>query len=296
MTETKVKKTSRKNTSQPEVPVWDRVLLARAQERPTSLDYIQRLCTQFVEVHGDRSYRDDPSIVGGFAVFEGKSVAVVGHQKGKSFKDRMTRNFGMSHPEGYRKALRIMRLAERFSMPILTFVDTPGAYPGIEAEERGQVEAVARNIMEMFEIRVPILVFIVGEGGSGGALAIGVGDRVYMLENAVYSVISPEACAAILWENAGRAPEAAERLRMTASDLLNLGIIDGILPEAAGGIQKDAMPTLSAMKALITEQLEQLQALSVEELLSSRQKKFDAMVAYREDNMVHFPGGQEATS
>ncbi|MCL4460404.1 MAG: acetyl-CoA carboxylase carboxyltransferase subunit alpha [Nitrospirae bacterium] len=295
MTENRTKKNTRKTGEEPEVPVWDRVLLARAQERPTALDYIQRLCTQFIEVHGDRSYRDDPSIVGGFAVFEGKSVAVVGHQKGKNFKDRMTRNFGMPHPEGYRKALRVMRLAERFSMPILTFVDTPGAYPGIEAEERGQVEAVARNIMEMFEIRVPILVFVVGEGGSGGALAIGVGDRVYMLENAVYSVISPEACAAILWDNAGRASEAAERLRMTASDLRNLGIIDGILPEAPGGIQKDASPTLSAMKALITEQLERLSALPTDELLSLRQKKFENMVAYRENSMVHFPVAQNAS-
>ena len=295
MTETKPKKLSKK-TSVPDVAVWDRVLLARSQERPTALDYIQRLCTQFIEVHGDRSFRDDPSIVGGFGVFEGKSVAVIGHQKGKSFKDRMTRNFGMPHPEGYRKALRIMRLAERFSMPILTFIDTPGAYPGIEAEERGQVEAVARNIMEMFEIRVPILVFIVGEGGSGGALAIGVGDRVYMLENAVYSVISPEACAAILWDNAGRASDAAERLRMTASDLLEMGIIDGILPEASGGIQKDIMPTLSAMKALIAEQLEQLLTLLPDELLSLRQKKFENMVAYRENSMVHFPTGQDASS
>ena len=295
MTETKPKKLSKK-TSVPDVAVWDRVLLARSQERPTALDYIQRLCTQFIEVHGDRSFRDDPSIVGGFGVFEGKSVAVIGHQKGKSFKDRMTRNFGMPHPEGYRKALRIMRLAERFSMPILTFIDTPGAYPGIEAEERGQVEAVARNIMEMFEIRVPILVFIVGEGGSGGALAIGVGDRVYMLENAVYSVISPEACAAILWDNAGRASEAAERLRMTASDLLEMRIIDGVLPEASGGIQKDVMPTLSAMKTLIAEQLEQLLTLPADELLSLRQKKFENMVAYRENSMVHFPTGQDASS
>ena len=295
MTETKPKKLSKK-TSVPDVAVWDRVLLARSQERPTALDYIQRLCTQFIEVHGDRSFRDDPSIVGGFGVFEGKSVAVIGHQKGKSFKDRMTRNFGMPHPEGYRKALRIMRLAERFSMPILTFIDTPGAYPGIEAEERGQVEAVARNIMEMFEIRVPILVFIVGEGGSGGALAIGVGDRVYMLENAVYSVISPEACAAILWDNAGRASEAAERLRMTASDLLEMGIIDGILPEASGGIQKDVLPTLSAMKSLIAEQLEQLLTLPANEILSLRQKKFENMVAYRENSMVHFPTGQDASS
>ena len=289
MTDNRQKKNGKKQNLEPEVPVWERVLIARAQERPTALDYIQRLCTQFIEIHGDRSFRDDPSVVAGFAVFDGRSVAVVGHQKGKSFKDRMTRNFGMPHPEGYRKALRIMRLAERFSMPVLTFVDTPGAYPGIEAEERGQVEAVARNIMEMFEIRVPILVFVVGEGGSGGALAIGVGDRVYMLENAVYSVISPEACAAIVWDNAGRAPEAAERLRMTASHLFELGIIDGIIPEAPGGVQKDPSVTLSSMKSLISEQLEYLSSLPPDDLLRERHQKFQDMVAYRENNLPHLP-------
>ncbi len=291
MTETKLKKNSKRNIPQQEnkLSVWERLLLARSQERPTAMDFIQRLFTQFVELHGDRNFRDDPSILSGIASFEGKSVAIIGHQKGKSFKDRVTRNFGMSHPEGYRKALRIMRLAERFHMPIVSFVDTPGAYPGIEAEERGQVEAVARNIMEAFDVKVPIIVFVIGEGGSGGALAIGVGDRVYMLENAVYSVISPEACATILWGDSTRAPEAAERLQMTAPDLLRLGIIDGIVPEAEGGVHKDMNKTLSTMKALISETIESLSAKTPRELLDERYQKFQGMVAYRENARTHFP-------
>ncbi|MHB1606673.1 MAG: acetyl-CoA carboxylase carboxyltransferase subunit alpha [Leptospirales bacterium] len=297
MTDIKLKKSGKKPTkkTENERPVWDTILLARSQDRPTTLDYIQRLCSQFIELHGDRSFRDDPSIIAGFASFEGKSVAVIGHQKGKSFKDRMTRNFGMPHPEGYRKALRIMRLAERFSMPILSFIDTPGAYPGIEAEERGQVEAVARNIMEMFEIKVPILVFVIGEGGSGGALAIGVGDLVYMLENAVYSVISPEACAAILWEDSTRAAEAAERLQMTATDLLRLGIVDGIIPEAEGGVQKDSSKTLAAMKSIISEKLEILEKMDPAELLQARHLKFQDMVAYQEKGQPHLPSKTRLT-
>ncbi|MHB1287070.1 MAG: acetyl-CoA carboxylase carboxyltransferase subunit alpha [Leptospirales bacterium] len=293
MTDTKVKKDRKSPANKPEndLSVWDRVLLARAQERPTTLDYIQRLCSHFIELHGDRTFRDDPSIIAGFAEFEGRSVAVIGHQKGKSFKDRMTRNFGMPHPEGYRKALRIMRLAERFSMPVISFIDTPGAYPGIEAEERGQVEAVARNIMEMFEIKVPILVFVIGEGGSGGALAIGVGDQVYMLENAVYSVISPEACAAILWEDSTRAAEAAERLQMSAVDLLRMGIIDGIIPESTGGVQKDIATTLAQIKTTISEDLNRLTQLPPEALLEARYKKFQGMVAYRENGHNQFPPG-----
>lgn len=297
MTDIKLKKSGKNPTKKTgnEPPVWDRILLARSQERPTTLDYIQRLCSQFIELHGDRAFRDDPSIIAGFAAFEGKSVAVIGHQKGKSFKDRMTRNFGMPHPEGYRKALRIMRLAERFSMPVLSFIDTPGAYPGIEAEERGQVEAVARNIMEMFEIKVPILVFIIGEGGSGGALAIGVGDQVYMLENAVYSVISPEACAAILWEDSSRAAEAAERLQMTAPDLLRLGIIDGIIPEADGGVQKDSSKTMASMKSIISENLDILTKMDPASLLEARYQKFQEMVAYRENGQSHLPANARLT-
>ena len=297
VTDTKLKKTGKKQdaTSGSLLPIWERVLLARAQDRPTTLDYIQRLCSQFIELHGDRSFRDDPSIIAGFATFEGRSVAVIGHQKGKSFKDRMTRNFGMPHPEGYRKALRIMRLAERFAIPVISFIDTPGAYPGIEAEERGQVEAVARNIMEMFEVKVPILVFVIGEGGSGGALAIGVGDQVYMLENAVYSVISPEACAAILWEDSSRAPEAAERLQMSSHDLLRMGIIDGIIPEAEGGVQRDSSITLAAMRSTISERLDSLTKMSPETLLEARYTKFQGMVAYRENGHNQFPPNSKIT-
>lgn len=297
VTDTKLKKTGKKQdaASGSLLPIWERVLLARAQDRPTTLDYIQRLCSQFIELHGDRSFRDDPSIIAGFAMFEGRSVAVIGHQKGKSFKDRMTRNFGMPHPEGYRKALRIMRLAERFAIPVISFIDTPGAYPGIEAEERGQVEAVARNIMEMFEVKVPILVFVIGEGGSGGALAIGVGDHVYMLENAVYSVISPEACAAILWEDSSRAPEAAERLQMSSHDLLRMGIIDGIIPEAEGGVQRDSSITLAAMRSTISERLDSLTKMSPETLLEARYTKFQGMVAYRENGHNQFPPNSKIT-
>ena len=297
VTDTKLKKTGKKQdaASRSLLPIWERVLLARAQDRPTTLDYIQRLCSQFIELHGDRSFRDDPSIIAGFATFEGRSVAVIGHQKGKSFKDRMTRNFGMPHPEGYRKALRIMRLAERFAIPVISFIDTPGAYPGIEAEERGQVEAVARNIMEMFEVKVPILVFVIGEGGSGGALAIGVGDQVYMLENAVYSVISPEACAAILWEDSSRAPEAAERLQMSSHDLLRMGIIDGIIPEAEGGVQRDSSITLAAMRSTISERLDSLTKMSPETLLEARYTKFQGMVAYRENGHNQLPPNSKIT-
>ncbi len=263
-------------------PIWENVVIARAQDRPTALDYTQRLFTNFVELHGDRGFRDDPSIVSGIAGFEDRTVAVIGHQKGKSFKDRVSRNFGMPHPEGYRKALRIMRLAERFKMPIVTFIDTPGAFPGIEAEERGQIEAVARNIMEMFQIKVPIISFVIGEGGSGGALAIGVGDRVYMLENSIYSVISPEACAAILWEDAGRAPEAAQSLNITASDLLRLKIVDGMVEEPPGGVQKDFSVVVSRIKLILSRDFEILSRKSVEELLSERYEKFRKMGPYKE--------------
>ncbi len=268
--------------SKSDIPIWEKVTIARAQDRPTALDYIQRLFTNFLELHGDRNFRDDPSIVSGVAAFEDRSVAVIGHQKGKSFKDRVSRNFGMPHPEGYRKALRIMQMAERFRMPIVTFIDTPGAFPGIEAEERGQIEAVARNIMEMFRIRVPILAFVIGEGGSGGALAIGVGDRVYMLENSIYSVISPEACAAILWEDAGRAPEAAQSLHITAEDLLSLKVVDGMVQEPQGGIQKDFSAVITQMKSMISRDLEILSQKSPEGLLSERYDKFRKMGPYKE--------------
>lgn len=260
---------------------WARVQMARANDRPTAWDFIQRIFTGFLELHGDRSFRDDPSILTGLASIEGKSVAVIAHFKGKSFKDRVHRNFGMAHPEGYRKALRVMRLAQQFDLPIITLVDTPGAYPGIEAEERGQVEAIARNIQEMFEFTVPIVVTVIGEGGSGGALALGVGDHILMLENAIYSVISPEACAAILWNDPAMSPDAAASLRLTAQNLLDMGIVDAIVPEPPGGAQKDLARINQDLKSAIVESIRELELLSVPDLLSRRYDKFHEMVRYR---------------
>src|SRR5438309_4445912 len=213
---------------------WQRTQVARHLQRPSTLDYIGRLCDSFIELHGDRAFADDHAIVGGLARFNGRPVIVIGHQKGKTLKERMYRNFGMPNPEGYRKALRLMRLAEKFGRPVLTFIDTPGAYPGIGAEERGQAEAIGRNLLVMASLQVPIVTVVIGEGGSGGALAIGVADRLLMLQHAVYSVISPEGCAAILWDDPKKTPDAAEALKMTAEDLLRLGVIDEILPEPPG--------------------------------------------------------------
>src|SRR2546425_10327832 len=218
---------------------WSRVLLARHPQRPYTLDYIQMLFTDFMELHGDRRFADDPALVGGLARFAGRPVMVVGHQKGRDTKQKLQRNFGMTHPEGYRKALRLMNLADKFSMPIITLVDTPGAYPGIGAEERGQAEAIAYNLKEIPRLRVPILVVIHGEGGSGGALAIAVGDKVLMLENAVYSVIAPESCSSILWRDWDHKEEAARLLKMTAEDLLGFGLVDQVVPEPRGGAQTD---------------------------------------------------------
>ncbi len=260
---------------------WNRVLLARANDRPTAWDYIQRIFTNFMELHGDRSFRDDPSILAGLASLEGRSVAIVAHYKGKSFKDRVTRNFGMAHPEGYRKALRIMRLAERFGLPVVSLIDTPGAYPGIEAEERGQVEAIARNIQEMFEIAVPIVAVVIGEGGSGGALALGVGDRVLMMENSIYSVISPEACAAILWNDPARSSDAASSLRMTAPHLLEMGIIDEIVAEPPGGAQKDVARASQTLKTALQKHLSELEPLTPEKRSAVRYEKFAGMVRFR---------------
>src|SRR5438477_683698 len=218
---------------------WERVQLARHPKRPHTLDYIQRIFTEFREIHGDRAFGDDPAIVGGMALFDGKPLVVIGQQKGRDTKQKLHRNFGMPKPEGYRKALRVMQLAAKFGRPILTFLDTPGAYPGIDAEERGQAEAIARNLREMARLPVPVLVACIGEGGSGGALALGVGNTVLMLENAVYSVISPESCAAIIYRDSAKAEQAAAALRLTAEDLKELGLIDGIIPEPAGGAQED---------------------------------------------------------
>jgi acetyl-CoA carboxylase carboxyl transferase subunit alpha len=253
---------------------WQRTQVARHLQRPSTLDYVGRLCDSFVELHGDRLYGDDHAIVGGFARISGQPVVVIGHQKGKTLKDRVYRNFGMPNPEGYRKALRLMRLAEKFRKPMVTFIDTPGAYPGVGAEERGQAEAIARNLEAMGTLRTPILSVVIGEGGSGGALAIGVADRVLMLQYAVYSVISPEGCAAILWNDAAKAPEAAEALKMTAEDLLELGIVNEIIPEPLGGAHRGPTLACDAVKKAIETHLAALQELPVDELLQRRYEKY----------------------
>jgi acetyl-CoA carboxylase carboxyl transferase subunit alpha len=253
---------------------WQKTLVARHAERPYTLDYVDRLMEDWVEVHGDRSYADDAAIVAGFATFHGRSLAVVGHQKGRGTRERIERNFGQPRPEGYRKALRVMKLAEKFGRPVLTLIDTPGAYPGIGAEERGQAEAIARNLIEMAGLRTPIVVVITGEGGSGGALALGVGDRVYMLEYATYSVISPEGCAAILWKDQERKAEAAEAMRVTAPDLLALGVVDGVIPEPLGGAHTDVAETCRRVGAKIESALRELERKPLDELLGERYQRF----------------------
>jgi acetyl-CoA carboxylase carboxyl transferase subunit alpha len=262
---------------------WQKTLVARHQDRPYTLDYVQRLMTDWVEVHGDRAFSDDPAIVSGFASFRGRSVAVIGHQKGRDTKERIWRNFGQPRPDGYRKALRVMRLAEKFNLPVLTFIDTAGAYPGLDAEERGQAEAIARNLMEMSVLRVPIVVTITGEGGSGGALALGIGDRVYILEYATYSVISPEGCAAILWKDQERKAEAAEAMRITAPDLLNLGVVDEIIPEPPGGAHTDPASACQRVGDTIERALNDLSRLAPNELLARRYDKFRALGVYDEE-------------
>lgn len=256
---------------------WQRTLVARHGNRPYTLDYVGALLTDFMEVKGDRRFGDDPAIVGGFGVFEGRSVCVIGHQKGRDTKQKIYRNFGMPKPEGYRKAMRIMRMAEKFGRPILTFVDTPGAYPGLDAEERGQAEAIAFNLREMAKLTVPVIVTVVGEGGSGGALAIAVGNRVNMLENSVYSVITPEGCASILWRDPGRAPDAARAMKVAARDLQALGLIDEIIEEPPGGAHSDHDATFEAVRVVLARQLGDLTGKSVRELLDERYNKFRAM-------------------
>lgn len=256
---------------------WQRVSIARWQERPTSLDYIERLIDNFIEFHGDRYYGDDRAIIGGIGSFEGRAVTVIGHQKGKNTKENLEMNFGMPNPEGYRKALRLMKQAEKFNRPIITFIDTPGAYCGLGAEERGQGEAIALNLLEMSRLKTPIIAIIIGEGGSGGALALGVGDRVGMLENSIYSVISPEGLASILWKDASRAEEGARVMRLTAQDLLDLKIIDNIIKEARGGAHKDYDFTANKIKSYISKSLEELKGLDRDELLDNRYKKFRNM-------------------
>jgi len=253
---------------------WQRTQLARHPQRPSTLDYINELSRGFMEFHGDRSFGDDRAIVGGFAKFNDRTVMIIGHQKGKTLKERMQRNFGMPNPEGYRKALRLMKLAEKFGHPIITFIDTPGAYPGIGAEERGQAEAIARNLLVMSRLKVPILSVVIGEGGSGGALALGVSDRVLMLEHSVYSVISPEGCAAILWDNPAKVPDAAMSLKITAQDLMGLGVIDEIVPEPLGGAHRDPKAVCDRVAKALTNQLFQLLDLPYNELLNQRDLKF----------------------
>ena len=261
---------------------WQKTQVARHFDRPYTLDYIERLTEDWVELHGDRNFADDPAVVAGLATFRGRSIAVVGHQKGRGTKGRIRRNFGQPRPEGYRKALRIMRLAQRFSLPVVSLVDTPGAYPGIGAEERGQAEAIARNLIEMADLEVPLVVVVTGEGGSGGALALGIGNRVYMLEHTVYSVISPEGCAAILWKDQGMKAEAAQALRLTAQDLAELGIIDGIVPEPLGGAHTDFDTASERVGEVIERALAELADLSPEELIADRERRFRALGVFEE--------------
>jgi len=253
---------------------WQKTLVARNPNRPYTLDFVQALFTEFTEIHGDRRYGDDPALVTGFALYKDRPVAVIGHQKGRDTKQKIYRNFGMPKPEGYRKAIRVMELAAKFSRPIVTFVDTPGAYPGLDAEERGQAEAIAHNLMRMALLPVPIVVNVTGEGGSGGALAIAVGDRVNMLEHAIYSVISPEGCASILWRDAGRASEAAVAMKITATDLKGFGIVDEIVPEPAGGAHADPESLFRCLDAVLDAQLRELSALPAAELVDARYRKF----------------------
>ncbi|HZG79478.1 MAG TPA: acetyl-CoA carboxylase carboxyltransferase subunit alpha [Brevibacillus sp.] len=259
---------------------WQRVQLARHPERPTTLDYIQLLFTDFMEIHGDRLFGDDQAIVGGIARLDGRPVTIIGNQKGKDTKDNIRRNFGMAHPEGYRKALRIMEQANKFGRPIICFINTSGAYPGKAAEERGQSEAIARNLRQMATFGVPIICVVIGEGGSGGALAIGVGNRVFMLENSYYSVIAPESAAAILWRDSSLGMRAAETMKITAPDLLELGVIDGIIPEPFGGAHRDVAKQAELVKNVLVEQLEQLSQLSPDELVQDRYEKFKQIGEY----------------
>jgi len=256
---------------------WQKVQITRHPKRPYTLDYVNLLMTDFIEIHGDRAFADDKAIVCGFATLDKHKVIVIGHQKGRDTKENLKRNFGCAHPEGYRKALRAMRLAEEFNLPIVIFIDTPGAYPGVGAEERGQSQAIATNLREMALIATPIIAIVIGEGGSGGALGIGVADRVYVLENSYYSVISPEGCAAILWKDGSKASEAARVLKLTTDDLLKLKVIDGVIPEPLGGAHKDPALSANNLKEVILRDLNELMALKKEELLKFRYKKFRSM-------------------
>ncbi|MBM7685045.1 acetyl-CoA carboxylase carboxyl transferase subunit alpha [Defluviitalea raffinosedens] len=260
---------------------WDKVNLARHSGRPTSLDYIGRIFEDFIELHGDRSFREDFAIVGGIATLEGHPVTVIGHQKGRDTKENIKRNFGMPHPEGYRKALRLMKQAEKFHRPVICFIDTAGAFCGIGAEERGQGEAIARNLLEMSRLKTPIISIVIGEGGSGGALALGVGDKIYMLEYAVYSVLSPEGFAAILWKDSSKAKEAAEIMKITAQDLMSFKIIDEVVPEPLGGAHKDMEKMSKEIKKYIIKGLKEVKNQSIEDLIQNRYDKFRKIGEYQ---------------
>jgi len=260
----------------------EQVQVARHPRRPYTLDYVSRVFTDWVELHGDRLYRDDEAIVGGWGRLRGRTVMVVGHQKGRDMKENLRRNFGMPHPEGYRKALRLMRMAEKFHRPVVTLIDTPGAYPGIGAEERGQAEAIATNLREMARLRTPIISVVIGEGGSGGALALGVTDRILMLEHSVYSVISPEGCAAILWRSAEHKEKAAEALRLTSANLVELGVCDEIVPEPPGGAHSDWDTTAETLAAAVDRVLCELTAMPIDQLLEARRTKYESIGAWRE--------------
>lgn len=256
---------------------WQKTLVARHPQRPYTLDFIAALIEDWSEIHGDRNYGDDAAIVAGFGRFRGQAVCVVGHQKGRNTKEKVLRNFGQPRPEGFRKALRVMKLAEKFKLPILSFIDTQGAYPGVGAEERGQAEAIAMNLREMAALKVPVVISVIGEGGSGGALALGVGDRVLMLEHAVYSVISPEGCAAILWKNSAAAPDAAAAMKITAQDLKRLGVIDDIVPEPVGGAHADSAAAADLLAPYLERAIRDLMKLKPPQLLEERYKKFRKM-------------------
>jgi len=262
---------------------WQRVLIARHPQRPYTLDYVRLVMEEFIELAGDRLFANDLAVVTGLARMDGRTLAVIGHQKGRDTKENLMRNFGSAHPEGYRKANRIMKMAEKFNFPVVSFIDTPGAYPGIGAEERGQAEAIAFNLRTMAALRTPIVVVIIGEGGSGGALGIGMGDEVMMLENCYYSVISPEGCAAILWKNQGKAPEAASTLRISPKELLEMGVIDSIIPEPLGGAHRNYELTAREVKRALAESLGRLTRMPVEELVNTRYEKYRVMGSFAEE-------------
>ena len=266
---------------------WQKVQLSRHPDRPYTLTFIERMCTDFVELHGDRNFKDDKAIVGGFAKLDDQTVMILGQQKGANTKMRQIRNFGMANPEGYRKALRLMKLAEKFNKPIITLVDTPGAFPGIEAEERGQGEAIAKNIFEMLQLRVPVICVIIGEGASGGAMGIGVGDRVYMLANTWYTVISPESCSSILWRSWDQKERAAEELKLTSDHMLSFGLVDGIVPEPVGGAHWDHEEAAQLLKQRIVSGLQELKSIDPEKRIDERIEKFARMGRWKEDPVAH---------